>query len=422
MSKRGRKKGDNRGSSRGRYMGQERSHSNWPDGSDNRLTASLTATSPTTNPPTWAQPQSIRAFFPIANQSSEIDPTNEGACSINNAYSNCWCTCHHPPNDTPKAHLLADHRSEYTQLDHGPESTQLDCSNTSIVSTDSIAILYNMAKHLESNMDEMPLPVELTIPGVIPANPTNHELFELMTKTQIMLASQLNAFSSDTTTRLQSLEDKASTSIAKATELSSEIITNAAKIKAVENKNINHEAETGRLDNLLKDALSRITELEHGVVSLDRENRDKNIRILNIPEEKEENCMIKIATMIKANSLIQHAENIPLNDVVKLIENAHRIGKLLFGRTRHVLVKFHSSVSRDEIMRTFKSRGRKTSEGFEIKDDLAREAKKTHTKYAPYMKRMYEINGARVFFKHGNFRLNGVWYSEEEFKKLIPTS
>ena len=197
---------------------------------------------------------------------------------------------------------------------------------------------------------------------------------------------------------------------------------NTAKIKTVETKTTNYEADTSRIDILLKDALSRITELEQGVVALDRENRDKNVRILNIPEEVGENCMIKVANMIKSNGLIQHATDIPLNVVVNSIENAHRIGKLLVGRKRHVLVKFHSSVSRDEVMRTFKSRGRKTTEGFEIKDDLAKEDKKTHSKYAPYMKRMFEINGARVFFKHGNFRLNGAWYSEEEFKKLIPQS
>lgn len=150
-------------------------------------------------------------------------------------------------------------------------------------------------------------------------------------------------------------------------------------------------------NNMLASAIGRISELEKGVVALDRENRDKNIRFINAPEEGQDNCIIKVANMIKNNNLVQHAHNLPLNDIVRAIENAHRIGKVIVGHNRHILVKFHSNVYRDEVMRMFKACGKKPVEWFEFKDYLAREDKKVHVKYAPYMKRMFDNNGTSLF-------------------------
>lgn len=115
-------------------------------------------------------------------------------------------------------------------------------------------------------------------------------------------------------------------------------------------------------NNMLASAIGRISELEKGVVALDRENRDKNIRFINAPEEGQDNCIIKVANMIKNNNLVQHAHNLPLNDIVRAIENAHRIGKVIVGHNRHILVKFHSNVYRDEVMRMFKACGKKPVE------------------------------------------------------------
>ena len=159
--------------------------------------------------------------------------------------------------------------------------------------------------------------------------------------------------------------------------------------------------------------------MEANVADLDRENIRKNIRLLNVPEDNDEDCILKVANMIKDNALGTQAQELPLNELVKSVENAHRIGKPMDGRNRHLLIKFNTGPFRDEVMRAHKSRGRKTREGIDMKDDLAKSDKKVHLKYAPYLKQIYDIDGSKIFFKHGNFRYKGVWYSESEFKAVL---
>ena len=66
------------------------------------------------------------------------------------------------------------------------------------------------------------------------------------------------------------------------------------------------------------------------------------------------------------------------------------------------------------------SRGvEKPGEGFDLKVDYAKSDKKVHVKYALYLKRIFDIDGYKIFFKHWNFRHKGVWYSEGEFKMVL---
>ena len=229
----------------------------------------------------------------------------------------------------------------------------------------------------------------------------------------------MNGFRVAADERFKSLETKASSALQLTSVLNDNVDKNTSNIAQLAIKVSSINDDNVKLNDLLKNAMVRLTELEGNVTDLDRENRRKNLRLLNVPEDKDEDCVLKVANMIKNNALGAQANELPLNEIVKSVENAHRIGKTMDGRNRHMLVKFQTGPCRDEVMRTHKSRGRRTKEGFDMKDDLSKTDKKTHGRYAPYLKRIFELDGSKVFFKHGNFRHKGVWYAEEEFGTIL---
>lgn len=278
------------------------------------------------------------------------------------------------------------------------------------------ALSFNQGLTLPGNM--MPQ-LDPPPPEVIPENPTNREIFELMTKTETRLMSQMNGFRVAAEKRFTSLEGKASNALEMTGVLNVNVDKNTSNIAQLGSKMSSITEDNVKLNGLLKTAMTRLTEIEGNVNDLDREGRRKNVRLLNVPEDKDEDCILKVANMIKNNSLGAQAQELPLNEIVKSVENAHRIGKVLDGRNRHMLVKFQSGPLRDDVMRTHKSRGKRTKEGYDMKDDYSKTDKKTHGRYAPYLKRIFELDGTKVFFKHGNFRHKGVWYAAEEFDNIL---
>ena len=367
-----------------------------------------------TVPRSWQNPNTIEAFFMGAgrDQSSQIGTIQSGAANETSGKAVCGtlikpphcvgCNCHSDTSCQPS-------NTGPTYTSDNVQSVISSGKTMSLTTSDAFSAAAN----------EMPAQEHTAVPGVIPANPTNREIYELMTQTQINIMSQVNGFRVSAEERLNSLEAKASSALEATGILNSKTDTNSQNLSHIANRTKALESDNTKLNNMLKDALERLTEVESSVTDLDRENRRKNFRLINVPEDKDEDCILKVANMIKNNALGTQSQDLSLNDLVKSVENAHRIGKPMEGRNRHLLVKFQTGPFRDDLMRSHKSRGKKTREGFDLKDDMAKSDKKIHVRYAPLLKRIYDIDGSKVFFKHGNFRYKGVWYSESEFKTIL---
>lgn len=103
---------------------------------------------------------------------------------------------------------------------------------------------------------------------------------------------------------------------------------------------------------------------------------------------------------------------------MKSIKDAHRVGRHIDGKHRTILVKLYSLRLRDDIIRACKSRGGKTREGYSILDDRTKNDSKIHARNVPIMQQWHDFDKTKVFYKHGVFKVKGVWYTEQEFQKL----
>ena len=251
----------------------------------------------------------------------------------------------------------------------------------------------------------------------IPENPTNKQLYELMSSTQTML----QGFQQTTDLRLKTLESKASSNDVKLGEMSQNIETNRVQISSNTVTVHSIDTENKRLNGILKSALERINELEMGLNWVDRTVRDNNLRVLNVPEEEGEKCVLKIATVIQNNSYTGD-RSMSLESVLQSIEYAHRVGKEVIGKPRTMLVKFHSKDSRDCVISACKKKGGKSVEGCVFLDDRTQPDRTIHARNVPIMQKWFAHDGTKIFYKYGKFRVRGVWYSEADFKKLRPTA
>ena len=188
-----------------------------------------------------------------------------------------------------------------------------------------------------------PVPAD---PAAIPANPSTKELYQLMRNTHLLLAG----FQQSAELRLESLEKKASTNIAQLNTVKSQVDINIANISHVNTKSTSATAENKRLSDMLQSALVRLDTLEKDVNFIDRGIRGHNLCFINIPEESDENCLIKIANVIKNNAFNTSAPNMSIDDIARSMDEAHRVGKQQAGQHRQIIVKLHSKRLRDDII------------------------------------------------------------------------
>ena len=255
------------------------------------------------------------------------------------------------------------------------------------------------------------LATPISMPTKIPENPTTKELFELMCNTQALLMG----FQHSTDVRLDSLETKASTNIDKLTTISLIVEANKSNIAVSTGKLEGIEGSTKELRSDLGSAIERIAELEKGLNQLDRNVRNYNLRFFEVREDADENCILKVATAIKNN--LYCTPQMPLDEVVKSIEGAYRLGKEKVGQHRPILVRFYAKNMRDNVVQACKKKGGKSVEGYSITDDRTQPDRAIHARNVPYMKQWYDLDGTKIFYKHSNFRVRGVWYTEAEFKR-----
>ena len=132
--------------------------------------------------------------------------------------------------------------------------------------------------------------------------------------------------------------------------------------------------------------------MESEINSMERYTRRFNVRVVGIPEEKDENCQEKLTALFTNH----------LGVVGDVVENAHRSGVAKQGTTRHIIARLHSRPVRAQIIRA----SRQVTLPFRIIDDLSTRDLTEKKRVASYMKHLYDT-GHRPSFRNGRVYSNG---------------
>ena len=317
-------------------------------------------------------------------------PTNESAALLASPATShkpsCVCICHEPSFE----------RQTLTKMDQQLQAQQMAQQQMAAEQQGTLPAGYQLNRQPMATIGADGLAMPITMPTRIPENPTTKELFELMTNTQALLMG----FQQSTDLRLRSLETKASTNIDKLDEISRSVESNKTNIDLSTAKIGGLEGSTREIKTDLGNALERIAELEKGLNQLDRNVRSYNLRFLQVREDANENCILKVATAIKNNSYCTRNPHLSLDEVMKGIEGAHRLGKDKVGQHRPILVRFYAKNLRDDVVQACKKKGGKTAEGYSITDDRTMPDTVIHARNLPYMQQWYDLDGTKIFYKH----------------------
>lgn len=250
-----------------------------------------------------------------------------------------------------------------------------------------------------------------------------NQMFETIQQNQMLLLNHLSEFQTAAETRLSSLELKAGTTIDQFNVLGAKVDTALTDVSSLKTRCKNNTDNVNDVHKTLKDAVMRIEKLEQEVMNLDRFNRSYSLKILNVPEESNEDCRMKVASIIKENKLLPNCENLNITTISYQLENAHRLGKIYMGRRRHILVRFHAVPFRDMIIRTVKKLpGGKTREGYVFLDDLNEKDREIKDRNSHIFKSHFDFDGTHVLYKKGKFLVKGEWLTEEEFQRSRPAA
>ena len=169
-----------------------------------------------------------------------------------------------------------------------------------------------------------------------------------------------------------------------------------------ESERINeHEAELADLKQVVKELriksqqdTSIITSLTSDMSGLQRYTRSFNVRILGMPEEKDENCVESVERLF-----VEHFD-VPNGS----IENAHRVGKSDAGKPRQMIARFHSRATRRDVM--VAARETLANTGLRVIDDLTQKDLETKRRVLPLMEKLYTEN-KKPRFANGRLFSNG---------------
>ena len=148
---------------------------------------------------------------------------------------------------------------------------------------------------------------------------------------------------------------------------------------------------TSNLNKWTKQLQDYDNELWVRVMNLERYSHEFNLRFHNVPEERSEECIPKLKSLIKNDLNL---------DVVK--ENAHRTGKARGNQPRQIIAKF---LYRPDIRRIMMRR-RDLKDGVFVTADLIREDREKKAEYRDRMKAAYN-EGKKPRFYRGNLYIDG---------------
>ena len=341
--------------------------------------------------------EAMERFQPLSPQNlTYSSPINQG---LNNSREQfCQCNCHGGHRANPHSNLNTHTAKMHTdiQTNHSEGAGFIPTALQPIQHTPT-----SLNQSVKTNSIE--------------------QMFETIQNNQMVLLTNIGSFQRATEERLDRLENKAGDSNEHVKTLSGNIDKAQESITELDNKSKASFLRVNSLENTLKAAMAKIDKLENDVLDLDRHNRAYCLRILNVPEENREICRETVANIIRTNRLLHNCENLTVSTIANQIENAHRLGKLEGGRIRHLLVRFHEVPFRDTVIRSAKRLpGGKTQEGYIFLDDLNLKDREIKNRNSDITESHYARNRTAVLYKGGQFKVNGRWYGEEEYRRTRP--
>ena len=136
--------------------------------------------------------------------------------------------------------------------------------------------------------------------------------------------------------------------------------------------------------------LIKITLLESITDEMQRYSRKFNLRFVGIPEEndpRQENCLAKVQHLIEENL-----------EMVADIENAHRVGKSMEGKPRHIIAKFLRRPERHLVLQ--RRNALKENAGIMVFEDLIHKDLQARKRLAPIVEAR-QLGKRTRFVKHG---------------------
>ena len=145
-----------------------------------------------------------------------------------------------------------------------------------------------------------------------------------------------------------------------------------------------------------------------GLNFLERYTRSFNVRILGLPEGKDENCIDSVHQILKDKFGI----------ATTVIENAHRIGLSRDDKPRQMIARFYSRATRLAVMTSARENLQNT--GMRFIDDLTQKDLDEKRRLKPLMGKLYNEN-KRPRFLNGRLYSEGRVTSRETINSFLAT-
>ena len=140
--------------------------------------------------------------------------------------------------------------------------------------------------------------------------------------------------------------------------------------------------------------------------NLQRYTRGFNIRILGVMEEENENCIDSVENILK--DYFDVSEHV--------IENAHRTGKRIGGKPRHIIAQFYSRATRRSVMAVAREKLAETV--VRITDDLTPTDLEAKKRVIPLMNKLYS-DKQKPRFDNGRLYSNGKLVPQEAIDAFL---
>ncbi|KAJ8025019.1 LINE-1 retrotransposable element ORF1 protein [Holothuria leucospilota] len=173
-------------------------------------------------------------------------------------------------------------------------------------------------------------------------------------------------------------------------ELREELKTHASKIKKLEKENLELKTCCTELEQKVAKLEKESIEQYALLNKQERFSRRNNLRLVGFNFAENEDC-IQIAKSVFSDMGLPDCK----------VERAHRDGRLIHGRERHILIKL--SFYQDKIFLLRNARTKLEGKPFFLTDDLTQRDLKEKRKWTPQVTALYQT-GTRLRFSGGVWR------------------
>lgn len=147
--------------------------------------------------------------------------------------------------------------------------------------------------------------------------------------------------------------------------------------------------------------LNEIKQLNDQVQNLERKSREKNLRLVGYKENEREDCQ----------RIVEQVLSVHLKMDPKMLEVAHRTGRRIIGKPRHIIFRVSTVQCKIDIMKS--QRECLKDKQYYIADDLTKQDLETKKRLRPVIQEARN-RGDKWTFKNGRLYIKGIIHVEEQ--------